>query len=112
MSMNLHLAANLDAETKIGKKVITERFELHQTPTRITYEILECKNNDLIFQAYSGWILSIFDDHFENVHAEDDFFCEKEPIGKEVHNRGKDHLKELKEWLDDHKEWDIKWYAF
>ena len=36
MSMNLNLMAELLADTKIGKKVIHESFDLWQTPTDVT----------------------------------------------------------------------------
>lgn len=32
--------------------------------------------------------------------------------GTEIWNEGKDHLEELKVWMEFHKKWDITWYGF
>ncbi len=108
MSMNLFLMASLDAETKLGKKVIREVCHLWQTPTKITRSILAIPDGE-IFNAYKEWIISIAKDEIIPVYAEDDFFNEREPIGTETINHGMDHLQEVQEWLDEHKGWEIEW---
>lgn len=108
MSMNLHVNAELNAQTKIGKKIITEKFDLWQTPTDITQQAL--KSNDVL-SFYKNWVLSITEETEIDVYADDDFFYQRPPIGKETIHEGKDHLKELDQWIEDHKEWDnIYWF--
>lgn len=107
MSMNLHLLAKLDADTKLGKKEIIERFSLIQTSTEVTRKILGAPDQ---FKAYSEWILAISTDKVENVYADNDFFREREPIGTEIVNYGKDHLGEVEQWLKEHEGWEIEWY--
>ena len=53
MSTNLHLHAETTATLPSGtNKTIVEDFNLFQTPTTRTYEILESKD---ILQAYIDW---------------------------------------------------------
>ena len=106
MSMNLYLLAFLPAETRLGKKVIRESCDLWQTSTDVTRKILKSDN---IFDAYKEWILSRSYDRMRPVYADDDIFNEREPVGTEIINYGRDHIADVKEWLDDHKGWDIKW---
>lgn len=80
MSVNLHVC------TEKGKQ-----FELYQTPTVITKEILQYKYP---FEGYKKWI----EDQIEN-HG-------WEPI------QANKHLQDLREWMTQHEEFDyeIYWY--
>ena len=56
MSTNLHLEAKREIFTKSGKSDIqTQRIYLMQTPTSVTYEILECKTFEEQLEAYCKW---------------------------------------------------------
>lgn len=103
--MNFHLSATIDAETRVGKQIITKYMDLIQTPTKVTREIL---NSNDIKQAYFNWVLSC--------RSKD----EERPIYKgilnpiviryETYNWGKHHIKEVEKFLEKHKGWDIEWY--
>ena len=110
MSMNLYLQATLKAVTKLGDKELKEECNLYQTPTDVTYKVLENTESDKIFQAYSEWILSRSGDEVVKIYDPEDFFQRDEPIGEKIVNYGKVHLEEVKAWLEDHKEWEIEWY--
>lgn len=99
MSMNLHITAKLECvAVKTGEKVFKEEsFDCWQTPTKVTYEIL---NSDNMLQAYKDWVLSISEDKEIPVYAKNDIFNEKEPIGTETVNWGKCHLEELDLWVE------------
>jgi hypothetical protein len=107
MSMNLHLEATIEAETKLGKKEICEKFDLYQTPTEITREIL-ARDNQL--EGYKEFVLKRSEDVQVPIYEEKDFFHEKEPIGFETVNYGNTHIEELNEWLNGHDGWEIEWY--
>lgn len=56
MSTNLHLKASREIFTKSGKSDIqTESIGLMQTPTSVTYEILEFKTFEEQLEAYCKW---------------------------------------------------------
>ena len=107
MSMNLHLSASLDAQTKLGAKKIYAKFDLWQTPTTVTYH---CLSGDT-YSLYKEWVNSCARVELFPIFAVEDLFEEKEPIGYEEYCAATEHLKALEEWLEEHKEWDIEWYA-
>lgn len=56
MSTNLHLTAKREIFTKSGKSDIqTQTIGLMQTPTSVTYEILEFKTFEEQLEAYCKW---------------------------------------------------------
>lgn len=56
MSTNLHLTAKREIFTKSGKSDIqTQSIGLMQTPTSVTYEILEFKTFEEQLEAYCKW---------------------------------------------------------
>lgn len=98
MSMNLHVAAVREVTVnKTGKKS-TQRlnFGLWQTPTDITYEILESTN---VKQAYIDWVKSNSSVEKYPIYAADDVLCDGDPVGYEDVNAGEDHVNELNEWI-------------
>ena len=108
MSINLHLEAQIDATSNIGKYRIRDTFGLHQTPTKITERILNSNN---IKQEYITWVLeNSYVDKIE-IYAPEDVFCELEPIGYEERNCSEEHIKDLEKWLLDHEGWKIEWYS-
>lgn len=110
MSMNLYVSSNITGTTKKGTLIKNvEHFRLWQTPTKITYEILN-KYDKL--KTYSDWILSISTDEEQLIYSDDDYMGEKDPIGTETYNLGKEHILELEDWLDSlSDEYTIEWFA-
>ncbi len=49
-------------------------------------------------KAYTDYILSISNTHVENIYADDDVWCEREPIGTREYNWGLEHVEELNDW--------------
>ena len=99
MSMNIYITGKReifvpsiqknDEQTVYFKDVV-------QTPTRVTYAIVANENP---IQSYIEHILSYAKDEEEFIYEPDDIFGEKEPIDTEIINWGKEHVQELKEWL-------------
>ena len=77
----------------------TTEFDVWQTPTRVTWDIMNPESVDLRLQAYRDWVISACEDEIENVYAEDDPFQECNPVGTVVINFGRDHISKLDEWL-------------
>lgn len=108
MSINLHLEAQIDAISKVGRHRIRDTFGLRQTPTKITERILNSKN---IKQEYITWVLENSYVEKIEIYAPEDVFEELEPIGYEERNYSEEHTKDLDKWLLDHEGWKIKWYS-
>ena len=87
MSMNLHVEAVVIAKSYIGDHRVRETFDLWQTPTKVTRELLAHKTNADIVDAYEIWC--------DNRDPECYSFA---------------HIKMLRQWLEDHKEWNIRFY--
>lgn len=98
MSMNVHIVGEREIFIpSVNKKDIQRvNFGCVQTPTKVSYEILNSENP---IKEYKDWVLSRFEDEVEDVYADDDIFCERDPIGTEIHNFGKIHTQELEEWI-------------
>lgn len=87
MSMNLHVEAVVVAKSHVGDHRVRKTFDLWQTPTKVTREILAHKTNADIVDAYEIWCNNR-DPEFYSVA----------------------HIRALKEWIEDHKEWNITFY--
>lgn len=99
MSMNLHVEAKRSVTVnKTGKgSVQVERFNLWQTPTNVTREILQSGDH---LTAYINWVLE--DCMVETIpqYAPEDIFCEGEIVGYIEHCAADEHVNELKEWIN------------
>jgi hypothetical protein len=98
MSTNIHISGIREV-TVVKTGVITtqnDNFEVWQTPSAITKQIMAASDK---VKAYKDWILSNSVDNEEPVYAEDDIFCEKEPIGTCVYNPSKEHIEDFDLWL-------------
>lgn len=97
MSMNLYVEATREVTvTKTGKSSVQKiSFGLWQTPTEVTYAILESPD---VKQAYINWVKSNSSVDKYPIYADDDLFRDREPIGYEDVNAGEDHIRELEEW--------------
>lgn len=107
MSMNLHVCAKLLADTKLGKKTITESFDLWQTPTDVTRECLASGNP---LEGYKKWVIKDKLIVREPIFAPDDLFGEDDPIGHEDYCAADEHLESLDKWILDHEGWKIEWF--
>ena len=88
MSMNLHVEAVVIAKSHIGDHRVRKTFELWQTPTKVTTKLLSYRTNSEIIKAYEAWCNRSDPSCFYSL----------------------EHIKMLKQWLEDHKEWDIEFY--
>ena len=111
MSMNLHVEAVAKAVvTSTGKEItVINRFDLWQTPTKVTRSCLKSENPE---KAYQEWVRSVSKDEEIPAYAEDDFWQEKDPVGFKIVNYGEDHLKELSDWIAEQTDqgFEIEWY--
>lgn len=88
MSMNLHVEATITTmHEKLGEFEVRRTFDLWQTPTKVTRELLSHKNIPDIVDAYEAWCDS----------RDPDFYSIA-------------HIRMLKEWLEEHQEWNIQFY--
>lgn len=101
MSINIHFIGYRDIMVvKTGKTEIqTCKFDgVLQTPSDVTNRIMKAENP---FQEYVDWVLAKFDRiETEPVYADDDIFNEREPVGYEEFNFGREHINDFHEWLD------------
>jgi len=115
MSMNIHLEAVMEGtlipdneDVKPHRVRQSDYFECLQTPTKVTYVILESSDPKA---AYTEWVLMNFgEDEIGDVY---DFNVSMdEPVGTKVVNFGKDHIEELERWINYHEKrgWNIKWF--
>ena len=102
MSMNIYITAvrniwfnHKDGTVGSGTQVV-DHFDAIQTPTRVTYEILESSNPA---QTYIDWNKGLGCDEEFPIYADDDIFCQGEPIGVSIYNRYEEHVEEFQEWL-------------
>jgi len=94
MSMNLYASAEREIFVPaLNKKDIqTQSVELWQTPTKVTYAALESGDP---YAYYRNWVKGLDTKSKMPVHADDDIFCEKDPIGWDEIDEGQDHLDSL-----------------
>lgn len=107
MSMNILITASrkITFKKKNGKRggeIQSGEFRALQTPTQVTYDILE--SNDPA-QTYIDWVLAeCSQDEIEPVFAEDDIWQEGDPVGTRVWNHGKEHVEKFRAWIKDVEE--------
>ena len=99
MSTNIHFVAAREVRVvKTGKTNTQEiQFDELQTPTSVTWEIMRSANP---VQTYKDWVLRECsrDEEFP-VFAEDDVFGERDPVGVEIYNAGREHIEKFDAWL-------------
>lgn len=113
MSTNLHIKGTRTIRVlKTGKIEEQHIFaNVYQTPTDITYQILNSKNK---LEEYEKWVMSVSEDYEENIYANyHDEMLERNPIGTETINYGKEHINALKKWIHEAEEngYEIEYYA-
>jgi hypothetical protein len=116
MSMNVHVQATCKSvlhgkNGQIKETTHEEYFSLWQTPTSVTYEIV---NSDDPYQAYLDWLLTVCPEATVecNEYVIDDFFCEREPISViTVPSRRIAHEIALAEWIHANDDfYEIIWF--
>lgn len=102
MSMNVYIEFEREVLVISTQKVEMQRviYSLWQTPTDVSYSIIESANP---FEVYSDYVLSVSGEQKFPIYADDDLFCQREPIGTETIHEGKYHLEELKEDIEGYK---------
>jgi hypothetical protein len=107
MSMNVYISASREVSFKrkdgsISTETQTDKFDAYQTPTDVTYDIVE---SDDPVQAYIKWVEDVCShDEQMAVYADDDLFNEGEPVGFVVYNSGKEHIQSFREWINEVEE--------
>lgn len=102
MSTNIHIYAERDIFVLKTKRNDVQTIEFErtwQTPTIDTQKIMESSDK---IQAYKDWVMTrkCSVGREQPVYADDDYFQEREPIGVEIVNEGKDHIHDFEEWLE------------
>lgn len=105
MSMNIMISATRKISfTKKNKKRGTERqtivFDAMQTPTTQTYKIFNSPDQ---IQAYIDYIMEFCSEYeFEvPVYGQDAVFGEEAPVYIDTYNYVKEHIKNLKAWIEE-----------
>ena len=120
MSMNLYVEGTRKATVKVkGKtKSIVDRtvFGLWQTPTKVTYDILDLPTNEQKVEAYAKWAESAVKPYEADVYdygdeMDDDF--NYPVIGRQTINPAADHIAEFREWLQmcDDEDYTVAFYT-
>jgi hypothetical protein len=100
MSMNVFISATrkVTFKKKNGKRgggIQTEVFDALQTPTKVTYEIVNSGNPQ---QAYIDWVKTMSRPEQMPVYADDDIFGEGAPIGFEEYDFAQEHIDKFRDW--------------
>ena len=115
MSTHLHMYARLDGTftSKCGtisfNHPIIDEFELIQTPSDITEKILESPS---VLKSYKEYITSLDLEEVIPVYSENDILQEGEVVDYDVIKTGEKHRKELDDFLESHKNFQIIWKKF
>lgn len=109
MSMNVFFEATREIQViKTGRvEIQTATRSVWQTPTKVTYAIMESPNP---IEACKAWVLTQGQNIKIPVYADDDFWEERGPIGFREYNEAEEHVRELDQWLKDMEEggWTVK----
>lgn len=112
MSMNLRVEAERDVIVCFNNQHDVQRtsFEVWQTPTAVTYTILESSDPA---GWYKAWVLENSRDEDMITYAEDDPLCEREPVETTVYNAGREHVEQFDAWLQKMEEngWTVHYSA-
>lgn len=97
MSTNIHIIAKRLISFANGHRIQCEEVQevyvdVWQTPTAATREMMASADP---VQAYKDWVISRSQDRQEPVYADDDIFCEGEPVGTTTVNEGREHIARL-----------------
>lgn len=98
MSTNFHIRAERSIKVLKTENIEIQSQYLHvwQTSSKQTASIISSEDP---LQAYVNYVMSISKDETNPIYAENDIFRENDPIGTEVVNYGKLHIKQLKDYM-------------
>lgn len=112
MSTNLHVRGIREITVnKTGEQTIQIcHFSLRQTPTKVTYKILESENH---LQSYIDWINEDRVERQEPIYHDHDIFEEGEIIGYKTVCISDYHLQHLREFIakSEADGYDIEFFA-
>jgi hypothetical protein len=99
MSMNILIFGEREIFIPSIDKKDTQRirFDAYQTPTRVTYDIVNAGNPA---EEYMNYIMGSSYEIELPVYAEDDPFEEGDPVSYETYNPALEHIDCFKEWLE------------
>lgn len=94
MSMNVYFEAVRDITVNKTGEVTTQLvcYDVWQTPTNVTYEIVNSKNP---VEAYCEWVRKISEDEEIEVLDDNDVV-----VSRVIVNTGDGHIKDLLEWVE------------
>jgi len=97
MSTNLHVSAirEVTVNSTGEQSWQVDKFDLWQTPTKVTYAILE---TDDPYSAYIKWVLELRTVRTIPRYAPNDFFQEGEIVGYDTYCSEDSHIDELATW--------------
>jgi hypothetical protein len=104
MSMNIMISATrkisfTKKNKKRGQEIQTIVFDAMQTPTTQTYKIFNSPDQ---IQAYIDYIMEFCSEDVEvPVYGPADIFGEEPPMYIDTYNYGKEHIKNLKAWIEE-----------
>lgn len=106
MSMNVYITASrkITFKKKNGKRgggIQTLSFNALQTPTNVTYKIVNSADPK---QEYIEWVKSCGRVEQIPVYEEDDIFGEKEPIRYDEYDWAAEHIELFEQWIVDVEE--------
>lgn len=108
MSTNLHIEGTRPAFYRRRDGSIEEfethvSFSLWQTPTKVTWSIAGLPTFAEQLDAYCAWVLERSEDEVEPIYdwTELDGDFSPKQIGTKVVNYGADHVKKLRQWIED-----------
>ncbi len=103
MSVNIHIIAIRTEYTKDGQPVEdrSNHFGVVQTPSSVTWAIMDAHTLEEKIRIYKEYVQSAYgDDEVIPVYADDDPDENTEPVDTRIENFGRDHLKQLDEWIE------------
>ena len=120
MSMNLYVEGTRKATVMVkGKeKTITDRtsFKLWQTPTKLTYEVLDLSTTEQKVEAYIKWANTVCDPYEEDIvdyNGPLDENLDYPVIGRKMVYPAQEHANEFREWLQmcDDEDYQVDFYT-
>lgn len=119
MSMNLYIRGERDVSVVKHPNIIDKQcihFNLIQTPTTLTYKVLDLKDVQDQIACYKEWILQRYEDEEEVVYDDSEVLSwadEPTIVGKKIVNYGVEHIKELDSFLEECKNgyYDVCFYT-
>ena len=108
MSMNLHIEGTRPAFYQRRDGSIEEfethvAFSLWQTPSKVTYDILDQPTFNQQLDAYCAWVLERSEDDEEPIYdwSQLDGNFDPKQTGTKIVNHGVNHIQDFRQWVED-----------